>query len=282
MGLSMKPIGKIHGFANLKQTLTHIGEKIGFQTKQTEGSQNLDEVLWAFKSVLSGNDIDTSRLLKACRAHLTLMKSGGASLRLVAKDLESNLLKAEKPFKKSPKQGKTLYSLLESERHSGMHKEGNELENESAAMVSCLLKPNKLLHLGVKMQHKLTFFFYCLHTQGLLWIRRSLAFQMDLFESSLVSQNGKHPGVAAIDAYEKHLLPYHGWMLQKIFPLSLSAMPKRSAFIAAFGGKDEPVNSAYEEEVVRKLKALLSTWRPIINRWSDDFESLNLEDTRPA
>ena len=71
-------------------------------------------------------------------------------------------------------------------------------------------------------------------------------------------------------------------MLQKIFPLSLSAMPKRSAFIAAFGGKDEPVNSAYEEEVVRKLKALLSTWRPIINRWSDDFESLNLEDTRPA
>jgi hypothetical protein len=105
---------------------------------------------------------------------------------------------------------------------------------------------------------------------------------MDLFESSLVSQNGKHPGVAAIDAYERHLSPYHGWMLQKVFPLSLSAMPKRSAFIAAFGGTDEPVNPAHEEEIVRKLKALLSTWRPIIKRWSEDFESLNLEDTRPA
>jgi hypothetical protein len=142
IGIGMKPIGKLYELANLKQTLTHIGEKIGFQAKQTEGSQNLDEVLRAFKTVLSGNDIDTAQLLAACRAHLALMKSGGASLRLVAKDLESNLLKAEKPFLKSPRHGKTLYSLLESERHSGIHKEGNELENESAAMVSCLFKSN--------------------------------------------------------------------------------------------------------------------------------------------
>jgi hypothetical protein len=140
MGIGIKPIGKLYGLANLKQTLTHIGGKIGFQAKRTESNQNLEEVLRAFKTVLSGNDIDTAQLLHACRAHLALMKSGGASLRLVAKDLESNLLKAEKPFKKLPKQGKTLYSLLESERRSGIHKEGNELENESAAMVSCLFK----------------------------------------------------------------------------------------------------------------------------------------------
>eukprot|EP00577_Skeletonema_sp_RCC1716_P019517 CAMPEP_0113400712 /NCGR_PEP_ID=MMETSP0013_2-20120614/16282_1 /TAXON_ID=2843 ORGANISM="Skeletonema costatum, Strain 1716" /NCGR_SAMPLE_ID=MMETSP0013_2 /ASSEMBLY_ACC=CAM_ASM_000158 /LENGTH=331 /DNA_ID=CAMNT_0000285825 /DNA_START=217 /DNA_END=1212 /DNA_ORIENTATION=- /assembly_acc=CAM_ASM_000158 len=256
MGLGMKPIGKLYGLSNLKRTLTHIGEKIRLKPKQTQskeaaGNQHLDEVLGAFTHVLNGNDIDTAQLLKACKAHLKLMKSGGASLRLVAKDLESNLLKAEKPFKKAPKKGKTLYSLLESERHSGIHKEGNELENESAAM-------------------------------GLLWIRRSLAFQLDLFESSLLSENGKHPGVAAIDAYEKHLSPYHGWMLQKVFPLSLSAMPKRSSFISAFGGRDEPISPAHEEEIVRKLSALLKTWRPIIKRWSNDFESLNLEDTRPA
>lgn len=145
MGLGMKPVGrKLHGWANLKRTLTTIGDKIRFQTKrkpiEADGSRHLDDVLVAFNTVLNGNDIDTAQLLKACREHLKLMKSGGASLRLVAKDLESNLLKAEKPFKEAPKQGKTLYSLLESERLSGIHKEGNELENESAAMVCCLLK----------------------------------------------------------------------------------------------------------------------------------------------
>lgn len=145
MGLGMKPVGrKLYGLTNLKRTLTNIGDKIRFQTKrkpiEVEGSQHLDEVLGAFKTVLDGNDIDTAQLLKACREHLKLMKSGGASLRLVAKDLETNLLKAELPFKKAPKKGKTLYSLLESERLSGIHKEGNELENESAAMVCCLFQ----------------------------------------------------------------------------------------------------------------------------------------------
>jgi len=252
MGLGVQPVGKLYGLTSLKRTLTNISDKIK-RTKpiEADGSQHLDEVLRAFQNVLNGNDIDTAQLLKACRAHLKLMKSGGASLRLVAKDLESNLLKAETPFMKAPKQGKTLYSLLESERHSGIHEEGNLLANESAAM-------------------------------GLLWIRRSLAFQLDLFESSLVSEKGKDPGVAAIDAYEKNLLPYHGWMLQKVFPLSLSAMPKRNAFISALGGSEEPVSFAHEEEIVKKLSTLLKMWRPIIKRWRHDFESLNLEDVRPA
>ena len=132
--LDIKPIaiGKFYG---LKRTWAHIGDKIGFQTKNREASSNhLDEVISAFKTVLNGSEIDTAQLLTACRSHLKLMKSGGASLRLVAKDLESNLLKAEKSFKKAPREGKTLYSLLKRERRSGIH-EGNELENESAAMV---------------------------------------------------------------------------------------------------------------------------------------------------
>ena len=105
---------------------------------------------------------------------------------------------------------------------------------------------------------------------------------MDLFEASLVPQDGKPPGAAALDAYAEHLLPYHGWMLQRIFPLSLSAMPNRSAFIAAFGGSADPVDSELDEKIVRKLKTLLATIRPIMKRWRDDFEVLGLEDTRPA
>lgn len=282
MGLGVQPVGKLYGVANLKRTLTYIGDKIK-RNKPVEAhnSQHLDEVLAAFQSVLNGNDIDTAQLLKACRAHLKLMKSGGRSLQLVAKDLESNLIKAETPFNKARKQGKTLYSLLESERRSGIHKDGNELHNESAAMVCCLFKSCIAFKIEIISTH-FSLIFYCLHVQGLLWIRRSLAFQLDLFESSLISENGKDPGVAAIDAYETNLLPYHGWMLQKVFPLSLSAMPKRDAFISAFGGSDEPVSPAHKEEIVRKLSTLLKTWRPIIKRWRNDFESLNLEDTRPA
>ena len=141
MGLGVQPVGRFYGAANLKRTLTYIGDKIK-RTKPVEAdnSQHLDEVLAAFQRVLNGNEIDTAQLLKACRAHLKLMKSGGRSLQLVAKDLESNLIKAETPFKKNTKQGKTLYSLLESERRSGIHKDGNELHNESAAMVSCSFK----------------------------------------------------------------------------------------------------------------------------------------------
>lgn len=59
-------------------------------------------------------------------------------------------------------------------------------------------------------------------------------------------------------------------------------MPTRDAFISAFGGRDEPVSPAQEQEIVRKLSALLKTWRPIIKQWRNDFELLNLEDTRPA
>ena len=140
---------KVNRLTSLKEAWTKLKSGFPTQTKQSQGTHDLEDVLIAFKTVLNGNDIDTSQLLKACRAHLKLMRSGGASLRLVAKDLESNLLKAEKPFNQSRKQGKTLYSLLESERKSGIHN-GNELENESAAMVSVVVT---ILHCVFKRQN---------------------------------------------------------------------------------------------------------------------------------
>ena len=212
-------------------------------------STKLDGVCNTFSACIKGSEVDTAQLLKACRAHLVFMKSvGGSSLRLVAKDLESNLQKAERPFKKSPKQGKTLSSLLESEREAGIH-QGNILKEQSAAM-------------------------------GLLWIRRSLAFQLDLY-TSLLSQDGPHPRDAAYDAYTKHLSPFHGWALRKVFPASLSQMPHREAFIAKFGGVSlEELNEEYDREIVKKLKSLVAAWDPLISAWERDFERLDLEDVR--
>jgi len=208
----------------------------------------LDDVCNTFSACLKGSEVDTAQLIKACRAHLIFMKSGGSSLRLVAKDLESNLQKAEKPFKKSPKQGKTLSSLLESERDSGIH-HGNILKEQSAAM-------------------------------GLLWIRRSLAFQLELY-SSLIDQEGPHPRDAAYEAYAKHLSPFHGWALRKVFPASLSQMPDREAFIAKFGEVSlEELTDEYDREIVNKLKSLVAAWDPLISSWEKDFERLDLEDMR--
>ena len=211
-------------------------------------NSKLDEVIRAFAKVIDGNDIVTSKLLKACRAHLEMMKAGGTALCVVAKDLEGNLRKAEALYKKNPKECKTLSSLLELERESDIH-DGNVLQDPSAAI-------------------------------GLLWIRRSLAFQSHLFRS-LLSPDGDHPKDAAYEAYNEHLSPYHGWMLRTVFPASLSQMPHRQVFLSSFG--EVQVDELDEEEefkVVRKLRALISTLEPLLAVWKDSFERLDLEDTR--
>ncbi|KAL9186121.1 hypothetical protein ACHAXT_005359 [Thalassiosira profunda] len=260
------PRPALFGVVNIQRTITHIGGKIQSETsrqwnglassigrvfsrEEIAGAGNLDDVLKAFKSVLNGSEVDMAQLLKACRAHLLLMKSGGTVLRVIAKDLEGNIDKAETMFKKLRKEDRRyLASLLEVERASGIH-EGNSLQSESAAA-------------------------------GLLWIRRSLAFQLDLY-ASLIPANGRHPKDAAMDAYYKTLSPYHGWMLQKAFPLSFSSMPDRTVFLAKFGGREpDDLDEAYERDVVKKLKALVATWEPIIDVWSNEFERLDLEDPR--
>ena len=211
-------------------------------------SSKLDEVCHTFSTVLrSGDEVDTAQLLRACRAHVDLMKTGGPSLRLVARDLESNVKKAEEAFRQSPRDGQRLSTLLERERGRGVHK-GSELHERSAAM-------------------------------GLLWIRRSLAFQLDLY-ACLASGDG-HPRDAAYGAYERHLAPYHGWALQKIFPASLSQMPDRRAFLAKFGGVEiDELSDEHDREIARKLRSLIGTWDPLLSSWKGVFERLGLEDTR--
>ena len=221
-------------------------------------STRLDEVCQTFSSVLrSGNDIDTAQLLKACRAHVALMRTGGPSLRLVAKDLESNVQKAENAFRHSPQDSRTLSSLLESERISGIHNESN-LAEKSAAM-------------------------------GLLWIRRSLAFQLDLY-ACIASNDGGGGGLggggttprdAAYSAYTRHLSPYHGWALRKVFPASLSHMPDRQTFLAKFGGIGiDELTDDHGREISRKLRSLIATWKPLLSSWKDEFDRLGLEDIR--
>lgn len=230
--------------ANIPKILPKPG---GLRRRKKIKSSKLDEVCHTFSSVLKGSEVDTAQLLKACRSHLAFMKSGGSSLRLVAKDLEANLQKAEKVYKKSPKEHKCLSSLLSCEKEKGIH-DGSELHEKSAAM-------------------------------GLLWIRRSLAFQLDLYSSLITA--GEHPRDAARSAYHLHLAPYHGWALRKVFPASLTQMPDRSVFIAKCGGiKEDELNDEYDRAIAKKLKVLVGHWQPLLGTWKDEFERLGLEDIR--
>lgn len=217
-------------------------------------SSKLDEVVRTFARVFDGKEIQTAELLGAIRAHLELMRSGGAALRLVAKDLEANLGKVEALFERSPEECKTLRSLLELERESDVH-EGNVLQDPSAAI-------------------------------GLLWIRRSLAFQSRLFKSLVLPSDdgggsGRHPKDAACEAYDEHLSPYHGWMLRTVFPASLSQMPHRAVFLSKFGEVEmEDLDEEVQANIARKLRALVGTLEPLIEAWRDCFERLDFEDTR--
>lgn len=168
----------------------------------------------------------------------------------MAKDLESNLSKVEKLYKAHPAKCRHLSSLLEYERRCNIH-DGSILKDPSAAM-------------------------------GLLWIRRSLSFQCDLFASLMISgTNGIHPNVAAMAAYHRHLAPYHGWALSKLFGASMSRMPEREAFIAKFSGCDvNELDEDMDREVVRKLRILTDCWGPMLDCWRGEFERLGLEDTR--
>lgn len=204
-------------------------------------SSKLDEAIRSFVRVCHGDKIDTARLLSACRAHNELLKIGGAALCLVAKDLETNIDKAEVLFKKSPKECQTLTSLLEHERSAGIHN-GSILDDASAAV-------------------------------GLLWIRRSLAFQVQLFESVVWEEEPKD---AAYEAYQKQLSPYHGWMLRTLFPASFGQFPNRIEFLSMFSETDDDNHFI----IVKKLRALVATLNPLLQSWSDTFHEMGLEDTR--
>ncbi len=93
---------------------------------------------------------------------------------------------------------------------------------------------------------------------GLLWIQRSLVFQLELY-ASLIPSDGDRPRDAATEAYYKTLSPYHVWLLQKPFPLSLSQVPERRVFTAKFGGREaDKLDRRNKGDVVRKLRVLMA------------------------
>lgn len=213
-------------------------------------NKKLDDTIRAFSLVLTKDgEIDICKLLEACRLLMDMMRSsGGATLCLAAKDLESNLQKVQGLYNKSPLACHYLSSLLELERASGIH-DGSVLLDPSAAI-------------------------------GLLWIRRSLAHQSHMY-GLVVSCQKLHPREAGYEAYNKHLAPYHGMWLQSVFPTAISQSWNREELLAKFGEIElEALDDQQEAIIAHKLRTLVATWEPLLRVWKEAFERLGMEDTR--
>lgn len=223
-------------------------------------STQLQQVADSFESVLQASQdnhhIPVDSLLDACRTLLNVMQHTGP--KALARDFENNIRKIESAAYTDPTRTHTVTSLLQHERDSGVHRQGNEsslyLREQSGAM-------------------------------GLLWIRRTLAFQSDFYERLLEDDNAD-PIDAIHHAYQQQLKPYHGWTLAKCYNLLVkNNMPPRRLLLARVGGYDDQYSddaSFYEKKTCDELKRLVALWRPLIQKWKWSFVELGMEDTRRA
>jgi hypothetical protein len=207
----------------------------------------------AFSGVLNGaGEINIPHLLHACHKFEREMRNIGQ--KQSAKDLRNNVAKTEACYKVAPHdKRKNMYSLLRFEKQQDIHGYGPHglslLKENSAAM-------------------------------GLLWIRRSLSFQCRMFRHLLDDNTDARN--AALNAYGEELQSYHGWALQKVYVMAVkSAMPSKRDFLARLGGFTIQEFGEQEEKATRKdLEELMSIWQPLLQRWEEVYQELDLEDQR--
>ena len=216
----------------------------------------LQQVADSFESVLESTSqslddhIPMDPIIEACRILLEVMEKTGP--KVVARDFGNNLKKIESVH--IPSQTRTVSSLLQLEKDRGVHQEGDAtslyLSDQSGAM-------------------------------GLLWIRRTLAFQLDFYEQLL---EGSDPLDAIHHAYRQQLKPYHGWLLTKCYNVIVNnTMPPRDLLLAMVGGYHEENLEKYqqhEEKTLQDLNRLVKSSRPLLQHWKRSFVELGMEDSR--
>jgi hypothetical protein len=167
--------------------------------------------------------------------------------RITAWEIEGNIKKLEVSCHLIPAhRRKTVSELLAYEKAMGFHQPGR-LKDPSGAV-------------------------------ALLWIRRSLSVQHRMYGMIVEKMD---PVEAATEAYKAEMRHYHGWMLQKVALTLAKTAPSREDTLAGFGGFEKRRFGDVEEMVtVNDLRQLVSTMSPILARWKQIFEDLDMEDNR--
>jgi Glycolipid transfer protein (GLTP) len=224
--------------------------------------------------------IDVTRLIRATEHYTREMRRIGQ--KQSASDMEKNVRKARDLMHAAPHPTHhDMRALLEHETSTGIHLPHGHISDPSGAV-------------------------------GLLWIRRSLAYQHRMFD--LVLNHRASPPDAAAQAYRSELQPYHGWALQKIYTLAMSSMTPGTTeeLLAKVGGYDrkdkhhqhrddddherddrqhhhEGTAAAHhhphpdqdaEAACRHDLQRLLDAWDPLLRHWKHLYHELDLEDPR--
>jgi Glycolipid transfer protein (GLTP) len=118
---------------------------------------------------------------------------------------------------------------------------------------------------------------------GLLWIRRNLAFQYQMYRRTFShSESKEKPPVAALAAYRQELEPHYGnnWMLRRFVQLGCHVFIPSSArvFLAKLNGYDPRTMSEEQERHARQgMEFFLKVVGPILESWNEIFRDLGLE-----
>jgi len=190
-------------------------------------------------------EIEIEKLLVAAKSFLEILRALGPAMALGVNDFQGNCKKANSFYEKDKVAHSNMKALLTAEKATGIHKPGGVNKDPSSAA-------------------------------GLLWMRRSVSFQVAIFNACLESPNGTFVE-ASEKAYVKELEPFHGWLLKKIFGKVIANVPSKTDFEE----KIAPNVTCNRSEVVdRDIKYFVAKVGPIVQVWREVFADLDLEDVR--
>ncbi|GMH50777.1 hypothetical protein TrRE_jg4786 [Triparma retinervis] len=190
-------------------------------------------------------DIDIEKLLVAASSFLELLRAQGPAMALGVKDFQGNHKKANSFYSKDKVAYSNMKALLVGEKDTGIHKPGGVNKDPSSAA-------------------------------GLLWMRRSIAYQLTFFQKHLNSPDESFVQ-AAEKAYAEELEPFHGWLLKKIFGKVVSNVPTKEDFEKNVAPN---ISCNRSEVVTADLKHFVEKVGPVIKVWKQIFADLDLEDVR--
>jgi len=212
----------------------------------------------SFRDCCSSKDVDVGKLLAATKAYCVLISRFGKFVGPSISNVRQCMEKVEAAQKQlctgSRRSLRSVSNLLAAERESGMHKPGGVLADPSAAM-------------------------------GLLWLRRGLEYWADVFEQEAAAlkaaskrQNKPTPAPSLVAqceaAYNRLLVPFHGWVSRRAFALALGLTPDWRDVRACAG------LSTSDDELRSELSLLASELRSLCGRLRRLHVQLDLEDKR--
>eukprot|EP00922_Rhytidocystis_sp_ex-Travisia-forbesii_P041208 GHVS01061528.1.p1 GENE.GHVS01061528.1~~GHVS01061528.1.p1 ORF type:complete len:268 (-),score=35.54 GHVS01061528.1:125-889(-) len=104
--------------------------------------------------------------------------------------------------------------------------------------------------------------------KNLLWMQRALDFIMSFLELLMMGGPETSSKACAIEAYDKVLKNYHGWLVSRMVTMSFNLCPARQNLLEKLGFPDEA-------DAKSKAAGLMASVRPVLDEVHKLLESQN-------